>query len=75
MWVVVASPGARFGQVGLVRQEDWDQKYEQKVLVQFGNDGPFRSYVKGNLLPLAPLVRAVEQRIGCEYDPDMEIND
>lgn len=74
MWVVVTSPGARFGRVGRVRPEDWSNKYERKVLVQFGSSGPHASYVKSNLIAVAPLVRAIELMTGARYRPDSREN-
>ena len=71
MWVVVTTPGAHFGQVGLVKRADWDNKFERKVSVQFGSSGPFRSYVKGNLLVVKHLVWQIEQNTGCRYGAEV----
>lgn len=66
MWVVVTSPSRNYGRVGRVERSDYVRLH--KVRVQFGADGPWASIVRSNLLPLAPLVRMIEEATGCRYD-------
>ena len=67
-WVVVASHGARWGQVGYVSRDWWSNcGLFDKVEVQFGTDGPIYKHQKRQLITVARLVRAVEARTGSRY--------
>lgn len=64
-WCVVISPSAWFGKVGRVAELSG-----RRVEVQFGANGPFKTFSRNAVLPIAPLLRQIEQNTGSVFRPD-----
>ena len=73
MWVVVlrtwGPSHATSGCVGRVPESEYDRsKPNDQIEVQFGANGPMSEIKKKHLIPLAAIVKRVEDLQGCRYD-------